>query len=246
PLDRLDQLLDHRAFFHLVEKPQHTALAQARQRAPQLRLEDDQRRDRTVLEQHLHQVLDQDQVEQPRREVDQHEQHEPEQHLHRPRPRQQPQHVVEASGDDDDLGEVLQAREQEGEPLEQVSHGELRRASATVRARRTASTSCTRKRRAPRWSATTQAAIVPSSRSAGGSPPASSPTNRLRDGPTSTGRPSARILSSCAITATLCSVRLEKPSPGSSTMAEGGSPAAAARPSAPASSSTISPTGSAP
>ena len=38
------------------KNPQHAALAETRQRVPQLRLEDDQRRDRAVLEEHLQQI----------------------------------------------------------------------------------------------------------------------------------------------------------------------------------------------
>src|SRR5690606_16807531 len=187
-------------------------LPEARERAPELGLEDDQCGDGAVLKEHLHDVADQVQPEEPRDEVDAHEREEPEEHLDRPCPRQEPEHVICARRDDQDLEQIPEPGEEER------CHDATAMAWAVSSARRTGSTSCTRKRRAPRSTPTTQTAIVASRRSSTGSPPASSPTKRFLEGPRRTGNPRAAILSRCAIIATLCSVRLENPRPGSRTM----------------------------
>jgi len=55
--------------------------------------------------------------------------------------------------------------------------------------------------------------------------PVISPMNRFRDTPTSTGYPSATIRSSPASRASECSLRFEKPIPGSRTIAASSTPA---------------------
>ncbi len=82
-------------------------------------------------------------------------------------------------------------------------------------------------------------------RAPGAGSPVPAPRNRLRDGPTSTGRPSAWSASSRSNSKIFCSAVFEKPKPGSSAVAPGATPAAAAAASAALSSITTSPTTSA-
>ena len=115
-----------------------------------------------------------------------------------------------------------------------VSHGRppAARTASTVRTASTeAPASCTRTPQAPACAASTVVASVASSRrSAGRTAPSASASSRprkvLREAPTSTGRPRPISRSSPASRAQLCSARLAKPSPGSSTSCSGATPAA--------------------
>src|SRR5690606_8043027 len=245
-VDRLDQLLDDRALLEPVEERQHARLPEPREAAAQLRLEHDERGDRAVVEQVLHQVDEEVELEQSRREERDDEHQDAREDLHGPGLGEGAQHVVEARRDQQDLHEILDARKQKPETIEESGHSIPQSAAATSSAWRTSRTSCTRNSRAPRVSACTHAAIVPGSRSSGGSPPDASPTKRLRDGPTSTGAPIATMRSRSRRTAMLCSVRFAKPSPGSRTIASSGMPAARALARIASSSAITSPTTSVP
>ncbi len=110
PVHRFHQLLHHLPALQPVEHPDHPGLTQPRQRAPQLRLEHDQRRDRADLEQHLQDVLDQLEVQEARHEVHAREQQQADQHLDRARAREEPQHVIQHDRHDDDLDQVQNPR----------------------------------------------------------------------------------------------------------------------------------------
>lgn len=108
----------------------------------------------------------------------------------------------------------------------------LRRAASTRTASAVAETSWTRTAQAPRAAARADTAVVAASRARGGrgSPVTGSasnvPRNRLREAPTSTGRPSRAQASILASRAQSSSRALAKPSPGSTITCPGSTPPA--------------------
>src|SRR5580693_7209133 len=130
------------------------------------------------------------------------------------------------------LGPVTPAGLESGE----LGCAACRQASATRTASALAGTRCTRAHHAPATAARAVTDTVASSLPTNGrgvpSGAASSlPRNRLRDAPISTGNPGARppsvlIWSRLVSSAQLCSGRLAKPSPGSSTIMAGSTPCA--------------------
>ena len=110
-----------------------------------------------------------------------------------------------------------------------------------------ARTSCTRRPHTPRSASSGTRAACACSRSPGGRGVPSGPASRaprklLRLAPTSSGRPRAATASRWASSCQLCSPRLAKPRPGSSTTRSGSMPAAVAASQALASSSTTAAT----
>jgi hypothetical protein len=120
-------------------------------------------------------------------------------------------------------------------------------AAATVTASSEAPTSCTRTPHTPAAAASAEIAEVASSRPAGGrgrpSVSASNrPRNRLREAPTSTGKPSSSNESSPRRRDQSCSAFFANPKPGSSTIALSATPAARAAPTRALNSARTSPT----
>src|SRR5262249_36312603 len=132
-------------------------------------------------------------LEQERDEIDDGEHQQAKHDLQRTGPHQEAEQRVEHVRDDEDLEQVTPARRRERQLPER--HYGPPRAEAKVRASRAAATSCTRKMRAPRSQASAHAAAVARSRACTGWP-VTAPRNRLRDGPTTTGWPSACSASS--------------------------------------------------
>src|SRR5690606_36399511 len=100
-------------------------------------------------------------------------------------------------------------------------------ASATRTTSRIDRTSCTRTHSMPASASAATAAAVANSRSSTGRP-VSAPRNDLRDGPTTSGRPSRRSSPIRAMMRGTSSARVPKPSPGSSRMRERSMPRATA------------------
>ena len=169
-------------------KPEHRRLPQPGQRLPQLGLEHHQRREDAVGEDHAEQVGDHGQLEQEGGEVDDRQHQQPEDDLQRAGADQEPQERVETYA-------TMRISSRSRQPgvgngscssgttdLPRPGPGRARRA----RPRRREPGRAAR----PRSQARAQAVAVARSRCSTGWP-VTAPRNRLRDGPTSTGRPSA-------------------------------------------------------
>src|SRR5690606_446764 len=176
------------------------------------------------------QLDDHVQLREPRDDVHEHQHHDAREHLHGTSAVDEQQSAIEDVGNDADLQRILPPDGEEAELIEpaHVRSPRCRMDHATSSDSLFGRTSCTRNSRAPRARAATFAPTVPGTRPVGRATSLISPMNRLRDTPTSNGRPSSAIRGSPASTSSECSPRFAKPMPGSSTMASSGTPAARA------------------
>src|SRR5205809_6535660 len=235
-------LLARRAEQGLADTP----LAEARERAPELRRKEHDEGDDPERPEVVEQPHGRVELELPSQERRGRERTEADHHLHRARAPEHDQDTVDHDRDEEDVERVTPA-----EGGERIAHGAPARPSrsATRMASSVSAVSWVRITAAPCWTAIAVAASDPASRSAGPRRPVIAPMNDLRDTPTQTGLPSCLSADSPASTAEshasqgIASCR-KKPTPGSTTIRSSGIPAARARPSAAPSSPITSSIGS--
>src|SRR5439155_1476481 len=210
-------LLARRAEQGLADTP----LAEARERAPELRRKEHDESDDPERPEVVEQPHGRVELELPSQERRGRERTEADHHLHRARAPEHDQDTVDHDRDEEDVERVTPA-----EGGERIAHGAPARPSrsATRMASSVSAVSWVRITAAPCWTAIAVAASDPASRSAGPRRPVIAPMNDLRDTPTQTGLPSCLSADSPASTAEshasqgIASCR-KKPTPGSTTSA---------------------------
>src|SRR5581483_11230176 len=236
--DALHELLDGLVLRDAVARRVERARADLRERPADVVLEHDEDEDERGAEEVVEEDVQRVDLEPAGQEVDAVDEGEPDQHRDGPRAADEADREVDAAGEDEDVEAVLPA-----EALEQLDHvPALAIACATATTSAMAAASWTRTSRAPAATASATAAAVPKSRPPASRSPRTARMKLFRDGPTSTGYPSATHASRWRSKRRLSSACFPKPIPGSSTIASRATPAASAAAARSARNAVTSPT----